>query len=379
MMASKTTQIPRFLLPQYSPMWRTAVRSPAFSRPLNADVGVRYASKKTLAAKVLKNTAPTSKTGLKAQLKARSEPEKFSAAPDVPPPASKPAGKPVASKPTAATKPVTSKTTTTKTATSAATATATPAKEPIVKSAQPSAPAPVPEAPKAASSPAVPDPSKPIVLEKPERFNPPSHGSRLPRSRPKNYGGATTADEIKAQSQRSYPGLPPPNNSWAHWFINSRGIHLFITLGTLTSLAAFTFMRNFRQNSPYSDLIPPLSDLPFHPFAYTRAVAEVVQLSVQRESDETAIKRDRMVEDVAKRNAYRKAHGMEPATGFWGRTPDTTSAIAAAGDAAAAGVSSNNAAAAVDVAQQKIVEEELQAVAESTTEDGKRKKFMGIF
>ena len=94
------------------------------------------------------------------------------------------------------------------------------------QAATPKTPASAP-APKA---PAAVDPSKPIVLEKPERFNPPSHGARLPRSTPKHYGGSLTHDEIQTQKTKDYPGLPPPPNTWSHWFINNRQIHMFITL-----------------------------------------------------------------------------------------------------------------------------------------------------
>lgn len=72
---------------------------------------------------------------------------------------------------------------------------------------------------------------KPIVLEKPERFNPPSHGSRLKRnSTPKHYGPALTADEIATQNKKHYPGMMAPEGSWSHWFWHSRLLHTFITM-----------------------------------------------------------------------------------------------------------------------------------------------------
>lgn len=72
---------------------------------------------------------------------------------------------------------------------------------------------------------------KPIVLEKPARFNPPSHGSRLKRNAlPKHYGPALTEDEVAAQSKRSYPGMMAPEGTWAHWFWHSRLLHTFITM-----------------------------------------------------------------------------------------------------------------------------------------------------
>lgn len=72
---------------------------------------------------------------------------------------------------------------------------------------------------------------KPIVLEKPARFNPPSHGSKLPKkTNPRHYGGDLSFDEVQAQKKKDYPGLPPPPNTWAHWFWNSRAFHLTITM-----------------------------------------------------------------------------------------------------------------------------------------------------
>lgn len=72
---------------------------------------------------------------------------------------------------------------------------------------------------------------KPIVLEKPARFNPPSHGSRLKRNAiPKHWSPPLTDAEIKVRSQRSYPGMMAPQGSWQHWFWHSKLLHTFITM-----------------------------------------------------------------------------------------------------------------------------------------------------
>lgn len=79
----------------------------------------------------------------------------------------------------------------------------------------------------------------PIVLEKPERFNPPSHGARLPRkNRPQqqqHYGGSLSAEDLAAQRKKEYPGLPAPEGTWGHWFWNSRAVHLSITMVSVLS------------------------------------------------------------------------------------------------------------------------------------------------
>lgn len=170
-MAPTTTYIPRFLLPQSGSMWRSSARAAGpFARPLPAaDVVGRVRVR--YASKKVAAPAPAKVT----------------------PPKTAPT-----TKPPTAWRPATPKTPT--------------------------------SAPKAKVSPPPADPSKPIVLEKPERFNPPSHGARLPRATPKHYGGPLTHDQVQTQKTKDYPGLPPPPNTWSHWFLHNRHIHMFITL-----------------------------------------------------------------------------------------------------------------------------------------------------
>ncbi|KAI0187166.1 hypothetical protein EV127DRAFT_151035 [Xylaria flabelliformis] len=356
-MASKTTYIPRFLLPQYGPMWRAAVRSATFARPLNGEVGqvmVRYASqtasRRPSAAKSAVTRATAQRTA-STKTSASSKAAKHSAPTKPPPKNAVKTSAPKAAAPQKATTPAKP---------AASTTTPTPAaSEPVVQAV----------APKPAAAPPAADPSKPIVLEKPERFNPPSHGSRLPRSTPRHYGGSLTAEEVQAQNQRTYPGLPPPPNTWSHRFINSRGIHMFITLGTLTSLAFYTFCMNFKAKSPFADMVPPISEFPRHPFQYIGVCIDVLRMHEEHESALTAEKRRRKVEDVTKRNEYRKAHGLEPATsGLFGskavEKPEETVVDDASPQAAA-----------IVEASEPIPD----AVAAEITPEGKRKKFMGIF
>ncbi|RYP07902.1 hypothetical protein DL764_002268 [Monosporascus ibericus] len=331
-MASKSSSyIPRFLLPQYGPLWRSTrtTTTRAFARPPNPDVGrvlVRYASNKAAASRRAPSRANHTKSSAAARAAKASAPTK-------PPP------KTTASRPTDAAAP------------------------PQGPSAEKTAAAGV-------------DPSKPLVLERPERFNPPSHGKRLPRSVPRHYGGPVTTEEAQAQRTKQYPGLPPPPNTWSHWFINNRGVHMFITLGTLASLAAYTFATNFKAKSPYADLIPPISELPRHPFQYVGVCVDVLRMHEEHESAITAEKRRRRVEDVAKRNEYRKAHGLEPATGWWGAKAESettaTTPVGGAPEATARPIP------APAVAGVEIVPA-TAAAAEFTTPDGKRKKFLGIF
>ena len=72
-------------------------------------------------------------------------------------------------------------------------------------------------------------PPKPRVLEKPDRFNPPSHGARI-RSKPKYYGPDLSQHEQQTQKTKQYPHMMPPEGSFMHWFLTDRTIHLYITL-----------------------------------------------------------------------------------------------------------------------------------------------------
>ncbi|KAI1869357.1 uncharacterized protein JN550_005987 [Neoarthrinium moseri] len=364
-MASKAS-IPRFLLPQYGAIWRTAARTVPFPRPVNAELGqvlVRYASKtaastttaaakKSAAATTASKTAAAKKVAAPKAASTKATAAKTTSAAatkaKVTPPKTSPVKAPVTKAP--ASKPVTPKTASTATAKAAVPKTSTPA---------PAA------APKVAPKTITPDPSKPIVLEKPERFNPPSHGSRLPRSIPKHYGGAPTMEEVTAQQKKQYPGLPPPPNTWSHWFLNNRHIHMFITLGTLLSLAFYTFAAKFNATSPYADMIPAFSEFWSHPIDYIGTCLHVLKLHEEHISAETAEKRRRKVDDVAKRNEYRKAHGLDSAQGIESWTgPSQPAPLAPAAAPAEA------------PAEQKQPEVQPDLYID---ENGKRKKFWGIF
>ena len=65
-------------------------------------------------------------------------------------------------------------------------------------------------------------------------------------------------------------------------------------------------------------MLPNWSDLFFHPIAFTRTTAEVIRLNSAHESAKTQERRNRKMEDVAKRSAFRKAHGLDKDEGFGG-------------------------------------------------------------
>ncbi|KAJ6783153.1 hypothetical protein PWT90_01451 [Aphanocladium album] len=154
---------------------------------------------------------------------------------------------------------------------------------------------------------------KPIVLEKPARFNPPSHGSRLKsRVLPKHYSPPLSQTEIKVQSQRSYPGMMAPEGSWQHWFWHSKLLHTFITMGTLLAMGIYTFFMNYAYNSPYKELVPPTSALFTDPGYFFAAWKEVILSHEKDKALKAGEHRTRNLDDVAKRRYYMKVHGIEP-------------------------------------------------------------------
>ncbi|TLD25181.1 hypothetical protein PspLS_06028 [Pyricularia sp. CBS 133598] len=165
-------------------------------------------------------------------------------------------------------------------------------------------------------------PPRHTVLEKPEKFNPPSHGARLPKKGyappSRTYGGDLSAEQIKVQNTKDYPGMPPPRGSLAHRIIHNRRLHAFISIGVLTMLAMYTYVLNFKMNSPYVDMIPPWSDFFWHPFSSIYTVFDAVRLTTLHNSAIVAAKREKAIDDVLKRRRYRKAHGIDESEGVAG-------------------------------------------------------------
>lgn len=163
-------------------------------------------------------------------------------------------------------------------------------------------------------------PNNANILEKPAKFNPPSHGARLPRRNnapaTPHYGGDLSAAEKAAQRTRQYPGMMAPPGTWAHWFWTSRAFHLGITMSTLAALAVFTVIENFRRTSPFVDMLPTMRETMQHPIMAARQTVEVVRLTEHLRVTGIAERRQMRVDDVAKRTMYRKAHGMDETVGF---------------------------------------------------------------
>ncbi|KAK2810569.1 hypothetical protein FQN50_002826 [Emmonsiellopsis sp. PD_5] len=155
------------------------------------------------------------------------------------------------------------------------------------------------------------------VLEKPDRFRPPSHPSRRvmnanARGEPRNYPGpALSAKEVEEKKTKRYPNMFPPEGTVMHKFLTSKGIHVWISMSVLVALATFTFSTNFKQTSPFAHLLPSWSELLVHPINTVSQVLAVMKMTADHETLQTAEKRKRKIDDVEKRRSYRVAHGLE--------------------------------------------------------------------
>lgn len=83
--------------------------------------------------------------------------------------------------------------------------------------------------------------SKPLVLEKPSKFNPPSHGSRLRKDAPRYPGPQLSTEQQAAQKKKKYPNMMPPEGSFMHWFVTNRSIHMYISLVSPPHVPLLTF------------------------------------------------------------------------------------------------------------------------------------------
>lgn len=79
-------------------------------------------------------------------------------------------------------------------------------------------------------------PDKPIVLEQPDKFRPPSHPQKLVRgrARPNTFGGSynqeSTPREKEAQRTKRYPHTFPNEGTVMHKFLTNKWWHFWITM-----------------------------------------------------------------------------------------------------------------------------------------------------
>ncbi|KAI5801515.1 hypothetical protein DFH27DRAFT_557033 [Peziza echinospora] len=155
--------------------------------------------------------------------------------------------------------------------------------------------------------------NNPPELAKPLKFNPPSHGSRLPRSSASpGYNGARSYNFPKDAPQPrhigEYPHTLPPPDTWRYFFLTNRSLHFYFSLTILFVLAGIVSVTNFMKTSPFAHLVEWDWSAP------GRGVAsfwDAWRLNMEYQTRLAKEKRERMLEEVEKRGQYRLAHGLE--------------------------------------------------------------------
>lgn len=122
-------------------------------------------------------------------------------------------------------------------------------------------------------------------------------------------------------------------------------------------------------------MLPAGSQFFLHPIAYTRTFFEVLKLTSDYNTQETIERRKARVEDVAKRDAYRKAHGLDKQTGFGGWTAKSDDEVLGTGMRIGDG---KKAEVVVDDAS-PVVEEDVQQQQPEKRERRPVKKWLGIW
>ena len=82
--------------------------------------------------------------------------------------------------------------------------------------------------------------------------------------------------------------------------------------GTLFILGLFTFFMNYAYNSPYKELVPPISDLWNQPTYFFVAWENVIAMHEKDKAIKARDHRNRHLDDVSKRKYFMKMHGIEP-------------------------------------------------------------------
>ncbi|KAK2591126.1 hypothetical protein QQS21_011189 [Conoideocrella luteorostrata] len=82
-------------------------------------------------------------------------------------------------------------------------------------------------------------------------------------------------------------------------------------MGALFAMAISTFFMNYAYNSPFKDLVPPISDLWHQPMYFFAAWKNVIALHEKDKAAKAGEHRTRHLDDIAKRQYYMKVHGIE--------------------------------------------------------------------
>lgn len=101
-------------------------------------------------------------------------------------------------------------------------------------------------------------------------------------------------------------------------------------------MAVTSLYLNFTHTSPFKHLLPPASEFWSHPVDFVRTWVRVLQLHERDRNEKTIAMHTRHTDDVAKRQYYRKEHGLDkknPIANFLGMKEEADQPTPAAADA----------------------------------------------
>ncbi|KAF2274565.1 uncharacterized protein EI97DRAFT_495314 [Westerdykella ornata] len=152
-----------------------------------------------------------------------------------------------------------------------------------------------------------PKKTEPRILGQPDKYRPPSHGTRLPRSETtqKTYGPPLSKEERERMRTKKYPNMMSPEGTFSHWFLHNRSIHLIITLGILFTLGGSAWYLTFKRNNPYNDLLPEPKEYMRHPITSLKRFFEVLRMYQEHLSEQAEAKRLKREDDIEKRMQFR--------------------------------------------------------------------------
>ncbi|KAF2264483.1 hypothetical protein CC78DRAFT_568199 [Lojkania enalia] len=147
----------------------------------------------------------------------------------------------------------------------------------------------------------------PAILAQPDKYRPPSHGKRLPRSETvsKSYGPKLTEEDKHRMRTKKYPNMMAPEGTFMHWFLHNKAIHSYITLGILVCLAIAAWYMDFMHKTIYGEMIPSTKEFLRHPIASTSRFIEIYKMQKAYDNEVYSQQRLRKYEDVQKRKQYR--------------------------------------------------------------------------
>ncbi|KAF8423338.1 hypothetical protein EV426DRAFT_140193 [Tirmania nivea] len=156
----------------------------------------------------------------------------------------------------------------------------------------------------------------PPHLAKPTRYTLPSHPSRAEFSRARPAPQFPLSPRASSSNTTHYPSTLPPPGTFIYWFLTSRRLHFYLSLGILSTLAAIASITNFLKTSPYAQLVPEWRW--GSPGESVGGFVDAVRMHLENENRVAAERRKERTREVERRGEYRRKHGLEQVGGEGG-------------------------------------------------------------